>query len=114
MIRKRKAIEVQLRDTKKQLDNVIKGTLDRERADDETVKMIEKGIADLRSEIRFEDTLEGKIELFEKTAFHRISTILKELSDVTGKNYLLKPTAFDPNFDYSLGEAMRKFKGGLP
>jgi histidyl-tRNA synthetase len=91
MIRKKISIEKVIIDLKKQLDSVIKGAIERENADNETVEIIKKELDNLRSETCFEDTIEGKIKDFEKTAFHRIDTILRELSEVTGRNYQMSP-----------------------
>lgn len=104
MIRKRKEIEDQLEDVKKQLVNVIKGALEREEQDNGTIEGVNEELRRLRSETCFEDTLEGKVEYFEETAFHRISTILKELSAVTGKSYIMKPTTLHYTFGHAAAE----------
>ncbi|MCK4330911.1 hypothetical protein KAX02_13860 [candidate division WOR-3 bacterium] len=92
MIRGRKEIELQIKDAKRQLDRVIEGALDREKADEETIKMINNEVAELRSEICFEDTFEGKIEDIEQKSFEIIKVVLKKLSDITGKNYPIQPS----------------------
>ena len=87
MIRKRKEIDLDIKGKKEYLEIAIDDSVKAEKRSDEYISSIKDRLSELSSEICFEDTLKGKVDIFEQEAFRRIELILKKLSERTGRSY---------------------------
>ena len=83
-------IEEQIKRSEKDLADIIDASLYYEKHCAEDIKYQEERLKEMRAEVSFEDTFEGKVEKFEKIAFAKIEAIVEELSSVTGRDYLLQ------------------------
>lgn len=104
MIRKKVEIEREIKEMKEQLDTKVAECIKLEEMHNRGIKELEEKIGKLRSETCLEYTIEGRIQLLEKTAFNEIDRILKELSTATGRSYRTKPTSH-----YSFGPTADEF-----
>ena len=88
--RMKKKIEEEIKRNKRFLTELIESSMKLEEIHARDVKSQEERLKELRAEVSFEDTFEGKSQEAEKMAFNTIDIILEELSSVTGKDYLLQ------------------------
>lgn len=85
--RTKEQIEKEIKENERFLTEAIDNSLYQEERCAKKIKDQEEHLKKLRAEPCFEDTFFGKVKKAEAAAFGRISIILSELSQATGRKY---------------------------